>query len=82
MPTAPPNPPSVSLPMGNNLEYDPEWVDNSIWDYYSKELIKILQPNIPISVVDIMMDDLQKKILELGNTAIKQQQCSQPQTQD
>lgn len=65
----PPNPPSVSLPISIRIaEYNSDYIDASIEEYISKELIKILQPQITPLDSEIKMEELRKKITQLVNS--------------
>ena len=84
MPITPPNPQSISLPTGN-LNQNPDWKYDSIQEYHSKELVKLLQPNIPTLVLDAMVEELQQKItqtMSMAAATAKQQRCSGTQTQE
>lgn len=70
--TRPPNPPSVSLPISIRIaEYNSDYIDASIEEYISKELIKILQPQITPLDSEIKMKELQKKITQLVKNSSK-----------
>ena len=86
MPITPPNPQFISLPTGS-LQQNLDWQYDSIQEYHSKELVKLLQPNIPILVLDAMIEELQQKItqtMSMAAATAKQQQpqCSGTQTQE
>lgn len=84
MPITPPNPQFISLPTGS-LQQNLDWQYDSIQEYHSNELVKLLQPNIPTLVLDAMIEELQQKItqtMSMAAATAKQQQCSGTQSQE
>lgn len=81
MPITPPNPQSISLPTGS-LQQNLDWQYDSIQEYHSNELVKLLRLDIPTLVLDAMIEELQQKITQTMSMMEKRQQCSGTQTQE
>lgn len=81
MPITPPNPQSISLPTGN-IQQNLDWQYDSIQEYHSNELVKLLRLDIPTLVLDAMIEELQQKITQTMSMMEKRQQCSGTQTQE